>query len=109
VATRKSESGAVSVGWKWVAGILTSILILGGGAWMTSVSSDGKDLRIELAQLKKEVADKAADLKLIQQSVESIKESQKRQEAQQEKASDKLDKLKELLQDEKYRGRSRAN
>jgi hypothetical protein len=109
MATRKSESGAVSVGWKWVAGILTSILILGGGAWMTSVSSDGKDLRIELAQLKKEVADKAADLKLIQQSVESIKESQKRQEAQQEKASDKLDKLKELLQDEKYRGRSRAN
>lgn len=109
MGTRKTESGAINVGWKWLAGILTTILVLGGGAWMTSVSSDGRDMRVELAQLKKEVADKAADLKLIQQNVEAIKDSQKRQEAQQEKAADKLDKLKELLQDDRFRGRPRAN
>lgn len=107
--TRKPDPGGIAVGWKWLAGILTSILVLGVGAWVTNVSSDGKDVRLELAQIKRDVAERAADVREIRKDIESIRESQKRQESQAGKVEDKLDKLKDLLQDDKFRGRPRAN
>lgn len=106
--TRKPAE-ELHVGWKWLAGSVVSILILAGAAWMTSVSSDGKELRLEIAQIKKEAAEKAADVKEIRKDIEIIKESNKRQEVQQGKVDDKLDKLKDLLQDERFRTRPRAN
>ncbi len=100
---------ATHVGWRWLAGTVVSVLILAGAAWMTSVSSDGKEVRLDLAQVKKELAEKAADVREIRKDIEIIKESQKAQIRTQEKVDDKLDKLKELLQDEKFRSRPRAN
>jgi outer membrane murein-binding lipoprotein Lpp len=101
--TAKHEG--IAVGWKWLAGILTSVLILGGGAWMTSVSTDGNELRVEVAQLKKDMGEKAADVKEIRKDIDAIKDSVKRQETRTEKIDDKLDKLKDLLQEEKFKAR----
>ena len=109
MSRKAPDPPGLAVGWKWLAGILTTILMVGGAAWMGSVSSDGKEVRVELAQLKKELAEKAADVREIRKDIEIIKESQKGQSRSQEKIDDKLDKLKELLQDEKFRSRPRAN
>jgi gas vesicle protein len=110
---RKNDLGGIAVGWKWLAGILTSVLILGAAAWMTSVSSDGKEQRIDIAALKAQVAEKAAAIQAIQKDVEIIKDSQKEQrqdqKQQQQNIDAKLEKLKELLQDERFKVRSRAN
>lgn len=111
--SRKTEpyrnGASAGIPWRWLAGILTTVLVLGGGAWMTSVSSDGKEARNELAQLKKEVGERASDVKEIRKDIEAIKDSQKRQESQTGKVEDKLDKLKDLLQDQKFQARPRAN
>lgn len=121
MSSRKGNGG-IAVGWKWLAGSLTSVLVLGGGTWMTTVSLDNKEVRSEIAQVKKEIADKGADVREIKKDIEAIKEAQKSQleslrdaqkdqQHRQEKVDDELEKLKELLQDDhaRFRGRPRAN
>ena len=113
MSRKAPEPPGLAVGWKWLAGILTSVVLLGGAGWMTSTSSDNRELRVELAQVKEAIAEKGADMRVLQKDVESIRDSQKRTEEtikdirkeQQENIKD----LKQLLQDEKFRSRPRAN
>jgi len=113
VTRKPPDPPGLAVGWKWLAGTAVTVLILGGGAWMGIVWS-------EVSTLKREVAEKGGDVREIKKDIEAIKESQKSQldlirdaqkdqRRQQDKVDDKLEKLKELLQDEKFRSRPRAN
>lgn len=109
MGARKAESGAINVGWKWLAGVLMSILMVGGGAWMRSQTANDDDFRGQLSELKLQVGERTGDIKAIQKDIDTIKESQKRAEIRTEKTDEKLDRLKELLQDERFKGRPRAN
>ena len=113
MARRAELIGAVNIGWKWLAGILTSIVILGSAAWMNTVASDSRELRVQIAQLQREMGEKANDINSIKKDVEIIKKSQDKAEASQAEARKEtregLDRLKELLQDEHFGKRQRAN
>lgn len=76
----------VPITQKWLIGILTTILLGGGAAWMTSVQGD-------VNKLKDQGATRAVEVSGIKSDVKAIKDSQDRQERNQEKLDEKIQRL----------------
>ena len=77
---------SVSVTWQWLAGIVISILILGGSAWMTSMYAEVGKVKDEQKQDRAVTQDIKGKIGVIEertrrteQDVQEIKESQKDQ------------------------------
>ena len=73
-----------SVTWKWLAGIAMTILLMGGGAWITSMSGEVGKVKEEQKQDRQVINDVKGKVNVIeeqtkrtQEDVRDIKESQK--------------------------------
>ena len=79
-----------SVTWKWLVGILVAVLMAGGGAWMTALSSDVEKMKTEypkqVGELDKKVGIIEERTKRLEGDVQELKRGQERQ-------SEKLDEL----------------
>ena len=82
----KMPDRTVSVTWQWLAGIVISILILGGSAWMTSMYAEVGKVKDEQKQDRAVTQDIKTKIGIIeervrgtQENVQEIKESQKEQ------------------------------
>lgn len=79
--------------WRWLGGVLLSVLILGGSAWMTTmyaevsrVKEEAKADRVIVNQVDKKVGVIEERTRRTEQDVQEIKDAQKEQ-------SRKLDEL----------------
>ena len=77
---------SVSVTWQWLAGIVISILILGGSAWMTSMYAEVGKVKDEQKQDRAATHGITVKVGVIEErtrrtedDVREIKESQKEQ------------------------------
>ena len=77
---------SVSVTWQWLAGIVISILILGGSAWMTSMYAEVGKVKDEQKQDRAATQSITVKVGVIEErtrrtedDVREIKESQKEQ------------------------------
>lgn len=68
---------------KWLIGILTTIILGGGAAWMTSVQGD-------IGDLKSSDASRAATVEALKEKIEAIRISQYRQEVQLDRILERL-------------------
>lgn len=75
-----------SVTWQWVAGILMSLAILGGSAWMTTMYAEQGKLREEQKQdrvttgsIREKVGVIEERTRRTEEDVKEIKETQKEQ------------------------------
>ena len=73
-----------SVTWKWLAGIALTVLLMGGGTWMTTmyaevgkVKEEQKQDRKALDQVDKKVGVIEEQTKRTQEDVKDIKDTQK--------------------------------
>ena len=76
--------GNNNVTWKWVAGIAMSVLVMGGGAWMSTMYAQVGKVQEEQKQDRQTVNDVRSKVGVIeeqtkrtQEDVKDIKESQK--------------------------------
>ena len=70
--------------WKWLGGVLISVLILGGGAWMSTmyaqvnkVQEEQKQDRKAVGEIDKKVGVIEEQTKRTQEDVREIKDTQK--------------------------------
>ena len=82
-----------SVTWRWLVGILMSVVMLGGGTWMTTmyaevgrVKEEAKQDRAALNGVDKKVGVIEERTKRTEQDIQDVKEQQREQ-------SKKLDEL----------------
>jgi len=75
-----------NVTWKWLAGIAMTILILGGGAWMTTMYAQVNNVQEEQRQDRQTINDVKGKVGVIEErtrrteeDVKDIKEGQKEQ------------------------------
>jgi septal ring factor EnvC (AmiA/AmiB activator) len=73
-----------NITWKWLVGVLTTVVILAGSAWMASMSTELDKIRTEQAVDRKEAADVREKIGRIDErsrrtelDILEIKESQK--------------------------------
>ncbi|MBI3937138.1 MAG: hypothetical protein HY323_09190 [Betaproteobacteria bacterium] len=73
-----------AVTWKWLAGIAMSVILAGGGAWMTTmyaqvnkVQEEQKQDRRTVGEVEKKVGIIEEQTKRTQEDVKEIKDSQK--------------------------------
>jgi len=73
-----------NVSWKWLAGIAMTVLLMGGGTWMTTmyaevgkVKEEQKQDRKAVEQIDKKVGVIEEQTKRTQEDVKEIKETQK--------------------------------
>lgn len=73
-----------SVTWKWLAGILLTLLMMAGGAWMGTMNAQLQETKKEQAEDRKAIGqvDKKVGIieeqtKRTQEDVKEIKETQK--------------------------------
>jgi len=78
------------VTWKWVVGILVTILLLGGGAWATSIQAQVTDANRNAGELK-------ADIAVIKERMRAFEENQKEERDARKEADKKLDEIRDLL------------
>ena len=76
--------------WKWVVGILVTILLLGGGAWATSIQAQVTDTNRNAGELK-------ADITVIKERMRAFEENQKEERDARKEADKKLDEIRDLL------------
>lgn len=74
----------VSVTWQWLAGIAMSVVIIGGGAWMTTmyaevnkVKEEQKTDRKTVGEIEKKVGIIEEQTKRTREDVQDIKETQR--------------------------------
>ena len=72
--------------WKWLAAILTTVVLAAGSAWMTSISGEVSKVREEQKADRQKTQDVKSDLEVIKErtrrtdeDVKDLKEGQKEQ------------------------------
>lgn len=82
-----------SVTWKWLVGILTTVLVLGAGAWATTMQAQVNDIKQEQRQATKDTGMQAADIAVIKEKLRTIEDRQKEQSEKTNETNRKLDEL----------------
>lgn len=61
-----------SITWKWLAGIAVTILVLGGGAWMTTVSTRIDSVTVALDTTKNKQNEQAVEQATAKEKINTI-------------------------------------
>ena len=82
-----------SVSTKWLIGILTTIVLAGGGGWMTFVQAQLSDVKREQQTEKDIRARQAADVEVIKEKVKRLEQDTQEIKSEQRETNRKLDEL----------------
>jgi hypothetical protein len=79
--------------WKWMLGAMFSVIMLGGGAWVSYVQAQINDIRQQNERRNDAQASQGADIAVIKEKIRAIEQNvQETKEATRE-TSRKLDEL----------------
>jgi len=79
--------------WKWLAGIAMTILIMGGGAWMTSMSGEVGKVKEEQKADRQTVNDVKSKVGVIEEQTKRTQDDVKEIKDGQKDTNKKLDEL----------------
>ena len=82
-----------SVTWQWLAGIAVTILLAGGGAWMSTMYAQLNKVQEEQKQDRKAVGDIDKKVGIIEEQTKQTQEAVKEIKEGQKDTNKKLDEL----------------
>ena len=82
-----------NVTWKWLAGIAISILVMGGGAWMSTMYAQVGKVQEEQKQDRQTVNDVRGKVGIIEEQTKRTQEDVREIKDTQKKTNEKLDEL----------------
>mgnify|MGYP001559044723 CR=1 FL=1 len=82
-----------NVTWKWLAGIAFTILLAGGGAWMSTMSAQVNKVQEDAKQDRKAVGDIDKKVGVIEEQTKRTQEDVKEIKDTQKDTNKKLDEL----------------
>ena len=82
-----------NVTWKWLAGIAISILVMGGGAWMSTMYAQVGKVQEEQKQDRQTVNDVRGKVGVIEEQTKRTQDDVKEIKDTQKKTNEKLDEL----------------
>ena len=85
--------GNNNVTWKWLVGILMSIVVMGGGAWMSSMYAQVGKVQEEQKQDRQTVNDVRGKVGVIEEQTKRTQDDVKEIKDTQKKTNEKLDEL----------------
>ena len=88
-----SQATPASVTWKWVAGVTVSLLVLGGGGWLTNMQAQVSDMRNKHEEINRNESTQTADIAVIKEKLRVIEDRQKEQSEAIKETNHKLDEL----------------
>ena len=79
--------------WRWLGGILMSIVLLGGGTWMTHMATEVDKVKQEQKQDRQTTQDVKAKVGVIEEQTKRTQEDVKEIKETQKDTNRKLDEL----------------
>ena len=86
-------NGRNGVTWKWLVGILMTVLTPGGGAWMTTMYAEVGRIKDEQKQDRQTVNDVRSTVGVIQERTQRTEKDVQEIKEQQKETNKKLDEL----------------
>lgn len=84
---------ATQVTWQWLAGLASSVIVLGGGAWMTTMYTEVAQVKKEQGEDRKAVGQLDKKIGIIEEQTKRTQEDVKEIKERQSDTNKKLDEL----------------
>ena len=86
-------SARPGVSWKWLAGILVSVVLLAGGGWVRYIQAELGQVKAEQQEERDQRQEQAGTLRVLREKIERVEEQAREIRQDQKEHNKKLDEI----------------